>query len=159
MNKLREKLDKIAWETIDKLPQYPVAEAGLSLSGRPRTYAEMGVQIQRGIVWDLVESMFLHEFYQHRDASFFAAEPPEFFTDLQRVMLAGTAEFLCHRFGYEVPAWTEKPEYFLAEERSCFEDFLAPSVLAGLKATHVRRSSPEFLRRNLILPTRSLIHL
>ena len=156
-HKTREEIDQIAWEIIDKLPQYPVSEAGKG--GRPKNYAEMGAQLQRGADWDSVQSRFFHEFYQHRDPSFFDAEPPEFFTDLQRVMLAGAAEFLCHKFGYEVPAWTEKPEYFLAEKRSWFEDMACDSVLASLKDMHTKQSSPEFLRRNLIMPTRALIHL
>jgi hypothetical protein len=159
MNKSREDVDRIAWTIIDQLPQYPVNSAGLNQSGRPKSFPELEEQLKIGIDFDCALSMFLHEFYQHRDPSFFVEPPSPQLTDMNRAALAGIAEYLCRRFGYAVPAWTEAPEYFLSSERDWFEDMYSQEFLADIREFHMKGSSPEFLRRNLLFPERGLIRI
>ena len=122
MSKSREEVNRTAWATIDNLPQSSVDRAGLKNSGRPKSFPEMEEQLRMGIDLDCSLSMFLHEFYQHRDPSFFKEPPSPQLSDINRAAFAGIAEWLCHRFGYDVPTWTEAPEYFLEHERNWFED-------------------------------------
>jgi hypothetical protein len=123
MSKSRDEVDRIAWATIDQLPQYPFQSAGLAESSRPKSFPELEKQLRMGIDFNCALSMFLHEFYQHRDPSFFAEPPSQQLSDINRAALGGAAEWLCHRFGYEVPSWTEEPDFFLREERNWFEDW------------------------------------
>jgi hypothetical protein len=82
MSKSREEVDRTAWATIDQLPQSPVERAGLAKSGRPKSFPELEKQLQMGIDFDCALSMFLHEFYQHRDPSFFAEPPSQQLSDI-----------------------------------------------------------------------------
>lgn len=104
MSKSREEVNCIAWATIDQLPQSSVQSAGLAHSGRPKSFQEFEELLKTGTPFDWVLSMFLHEFYQHRDPSFFAEPPSQQFSDIECAALAGAAEWLCHRYGYDVPA-------------------------------------------------------
>jgi len=112
-----------------------------------------------GVDFDCALSMFLHEFYQHRDPSFFGEPPSPQLSDINRVALAGTAEYLCHRFGYDVPAWTEAPDYFLERERNWFEDMWDQDLLVSSREYHVERSAQEFIRRNLLFPVQGLCRI
>lgn len=58
-------------------------------------------------------SEFLHGFFNWKDAEAFAFPPPAGLGQEWCAILAGAAEYLCHRYGLPVPAWTEKPQYFL----------------------------------------------
>jgi hypothetical protein len=107
MSKSREEVNRTAWATIGQLPQSSVQSAGLAKSGRPKSFPELEEQLRMGIDFDCAVSMFLHKFYQHRDPSFFGEPPSQQLSDINCAALAGTAEYLCHRFGYDVPAWTE----------------------------------------------------
>jgi hypothetical protein len=172
MSKSREEVDRTAWATIDQLPQYPVQSAGLAQSGRPKSFPEFEELLRRGIDRDCALSMFLHEFYPHRHPSFFEEPPSPQLSDINRAALAGTAEWLCHRFGYDVPAWTEEPEFFLKSERNWFEDWdtsdpegvilrevFDPKFIASIREDSIKRSAQEFLRRNLLFPVRGLIRI
>jgi hypothetical protein len=98
-----------------------------------------------------------------------SAEPPsQQLSDIKRAALAGTAEYLCHRFGYEVPLWTEGPEFFLEIERNWFEDWetsgqegrilqelFDPQFIGSIRECSLKSSAGEFIPRNLLLsPTR-----
>ena len=61
-----------------------------------------------------------------------------------------------HRFGCDVPAWTEAPEYFLERERNRFEDMLDQYFLVSHRECHLGRSAQEFTRRNLLFPVLGL---
>jgi hypothetical protein len=172
MSKAREKLDRIAWATIDQLPQRPVHSAGLDQSGRPKSFPELERQIKTGIDFESALGMFLQEFYSHRDPSFFAEPPPKELSDIERAALAGVAEYLCHRFGFDVPAWTEEPAFFLTSERNWFDTWDTSNEDGGILQkvfdsefiVHIRENSmsqsvPEFTRRNLLFPVRGLIRV
>jgi hypothetical protein len=119
----RDELDRIAWRTIDQQFQYPLESAGLAKNARPKSFPEFETQLRMGIDFECALSMFLHEFYSHRDPCFFAEPPSAHLSDMKRAALAGAAEWLCHRFGYDVPAWTEEPEFFLKSERNWFDEW------------------------------------
>jgi hypothetical protein len=152
MSKSREEVDRTVWATIDQLSQSSVQSAGLAKSGRPKSFQELEEQPRMGVDFDCALSMFLHEFYQHRDPSFFGEPPSQQLSDINRAALAGTAKYLCHRFGYDVPAWTEAPDYFLECERNWFEEMLSRDFLVEHREYHMKRSAPEFIRRNLLFP-------
>jgi len=152
-------VNRIAWATIDQLPQSSVQSAGLAHSGRPKSFQELEEQLRMGVDFDCALSMFLHEFYQHRDPSFFGAPPSQQLSDINRAALAGIAEWLCHRFGYEVPTWTESPEYFLDVERNWFEDIFDQDFLVKHREYHMGRSAQEFTRRNLLFPVLGLCRI
>lgn len=45
-----------------------------------------------------------------------AVPPPPCFEDDHAALLAGTAEYLCDRYGLIKPDWVDDPIYILAEE-------------------------------------------
>ena|ERR1035437_4028429 len=159
MSKSREEVNRTAWATIDQLPQSSFDRAGLAISGRPKSFPELEEQLRMGIDFDCALSMFLHEFYQHRDPRFFEEHPSQQLSDINRAALAGATEWLCHRFGYEVPAWTEAPEYFLEQERNWFEDMFDQDFLVSHREYHLGRSAQEFTRRNLLFPVLGLCRI
>jgi hypothetical protein len=159
MNKSRDELDRIAWNIIDNQPQFPIESAGLAKSRRPKSFPELEEQLRMGIDFECALSMFLHEFYGHRDPSFFAEPPSQRLSDINRAALAGAAEWLCHRFGYEVPAWTEEPEFFLISERNWFEELFDPDFIVSIREYSMSQSVQEFTRRNLLFPVRGLIRI
>jgi hypothetical protein len=107
--------------------------------------------MRKGYDWRHCWGEFLDEFYIFKCASFFVEEPSHSFTSRRRAFLAGAAQYLCNRFGLEVPAWTEKPEYFLNEEWSPGHD----EVTERLR----REAAEEFARRNIFFCSRNLIRL
>jgi hypothetical protein len=77
--------------------------------------------------------------------------------DRYRVMLAGAAEYLCHRYDLKVPAWVYEPQYYMPELDDFWVFFLDDSTKAKQRrASHVE---PEFRNRNLIFEARNLITL
>lgn len=148
----RQKLDRIAWRIIARKH----ADAGDKPGGaRLPNFPEIAYWMKRGSVMSGTSSMsftdafdnFLDEFYLFKRASFFRQEPPKEFSGRDRAFLAATAEHLCRRFHLRCPAWTEKPEYFLAEEWDVVE------------LGNRRKSAPEFRRRGMIFAERGLIRL
>jgi hypothetical protein len=107
--------------------------------------------MRKGYDWRHCWGEFLDEFHIFKRASFFAEEPSHSFTPRRRAFLAGAAQYVCNRFGLEVPVWTEKPEYFLSEEWAPGQDVI--SDLLGQEAAE------EFVRRGIIFRARSLIRL
>jgi hypothetical protein len=72
----RAELDKLAWQTIKTATIDPAAPDGLTVSGRPKNYAELGQMLALGVDFEFAWSEFLHEFYRRRTAEFFAERPP-----------------------------------------------------------------------------------
>jgi len=96
----------------------------------------------------------------HSLISFFAVEPPASLPTKERAFLAAMTEFLCHEFDLPVPAWTEKPEYFLAEEWDYVTDLEEfPEALRDRVAKRRERATPEFRRHNIIFEAQGLIRL
>jgi hypothetical protein len=103
---------------------------------------------------------FLDEFYLFRQASFFSEEPPATFDTRRRAFLAAVAEFLSQEFGLPVPAWTEKQEYFLAEEWDWIEDHPGFNEELHFRISRRRASAtPAFRRRKILYEGRNLIRL
>ena len=75
---------------------------------------------------------------------------------MRRVGLAGMAEWLSNRYHYPIPAWTLEPQYFLDQERNWLEEVVDNDLLTLHRDCHLRRSAPEFLKRNLIFPVLAL---
>ena len=154
----REAMDKIAWQIIHAQPRSSGPPAGLAASGRPRNFREFfDLMEQRDDDFEFAWSEFRHEFYRHKDASFFEVPPPDGFARPYRALLAGAAEFWCREFGLTAPAWTEEPQYFLDEPWMPWGEFLADNaeVVASRRAT----ADPAFLRRNILFAARNLIAL
>ena len=107
--------------------------------------------------FELSWTAFLHEFYRYRTASFLEHPPPRFLSLGWRAILAGTAEWLSKEFGLFAPEWTELPDFFLPEVWDVLGDFLTEEDVVSLRAERIARCEHEFLRRNVIFETRSLI--
>jgi hypothetical protein len=152
--------DARAWAAIHERPIPTDAHCGLALSGRPANYAELQQAVESGQDLGFAFSHFLDEFYLFRNASFFAVEPPPFFGFRLRAFLAAVAEFLCHEFSLDVPAWVDQPEYALSEEwdwTADLENF--PDELRDRVAQRRDRATPEFRKHNIIYESRNLIRL
>lgn len=158
---IKKRNDAAAWATIHARPRPKKASGGLQSSGRPANYRELIEAVtDRGQEFGYAFAHFLDEFYLFRDVSFFSEEPPGQFVPSRRVFLAGVAEFLCHEFSLPVPAWTEKPEYFLDEEWDYVADFDEfPKELHDRINQRRERATPEFRRRNIIYEARNLLRL
>jgi hypothetical protein len=111
----RDRQDRIAWRVIHNQPKSKWPPAGLAASLRPFNYQELFDLMELKDDFEFAWSEFKHEFYRHKDPSFFAVPPPEKFAQPDRAFLAGAAEFWCREFGLEAPAWIEETQYFLNE--------------------------------------------
>jgi len=153
--------DALVWKAIRTRPLPKHANIGLAYSRRPGDFEELGVAVnERGEDYGYAFAHFLDEFYLFRRPSFFAKEPPASFSPKRRAFLAATAEYVSREFGREAPAWTSKPEYFLAEEWDFITDM--PEFVEELRARVDRRrerATPEFLRHNIIYEARGLLRL
>jgi hypothetical protein len=152
MSNPRDKYDALAWTAIHALKP-PLAEElpGLQNGTRPSTFAEVEQKMRKGYDWRHCWGEFLDEFYIFKRASFFAEEPSHSFTPRRRAFLAGATEYLCKRFGLEVPTWTEKTEYFLKDEWAPGNDTVSKSLRG--------EAAEEFARRNIFFRSRNLIRL
>ena len=154
----REEIDKIAWQVIHAQLKSSDPPYGLAACGRPCNYRELfDLMEHKGDDFELAWSEFCHEFYRHKDASFFAVPPPDGFSRSYRALLAGAAEFWCREFGLEAPAWIEEPQYFLDTPWMPWCEFLADDPEAV--ARHRAKADPAFLRRNILFAARNLISL
>ena len=102
-------------------------------------------------------SDFRHEFFFWKTVDSFKVPPPVELGPHWQALLAGAAEYLCHRYGLSVPAWTEESAYTLAEVWDPWEDIL-PSLEAS-RPDRIARTPPEFLHRNVVYEARNLIAL
>jgi hypothetical protein len=145
MRTRRQQLDRIAWRIIARKKASLGAKPGV---GRPSNFPEI-LQWMReeNDSFELSFANFLDEFYYFKRASFFRLEPPKEFTAQQRALLAGTAEYLCHRYKLRSPKWTQKPEYILDQEWN------------PLGMTNRRKAAPEFKRHGILYPARALIRI
>lgn len=147
------KLDEFCWTIIKKRNVAP------SNFG-PKNYQELEQQVRAGI--SLAEIAFPHlldYFYRTRDSATFALEPGEYFTPQWRAFLAGVAEYLSRDFGFSVPTWVEKPEFFLAEPWTPLVEFFA-SLGYECPLDQCKENVPqEFLRRKIFFEARGLIRI
>jgi hypothetical protein len=166
----RDRMDAIAWAIIDAhVP--PVRPLGYK-SSRPANFAELSKAVEAFRsdypedldplpgTWPAFEhawSNFLHEFFYWRLADFFAVPPPETLGLERGALLAGAAEYLCRRYDLDLPDWIDDPQYVLPEIYDFWGD-ITPEVRA-MRFRRVQRSSPEFLKRNVVFEARNLIVL
>jgi hypothetical protein len=158
---IHARMDARAWKAIHDRKIPARKHAGLALSGRPANFQELVDAVeQRGQDYGFALSHFLDEFYLYRSADFFAIEPPTSLPAKQRAFLAAMTELLCREFDMPIPAWTEKPEYFLDEEWDYVTDLEEfPEQLRDRVAKRRERATAEFLRHNIIFESRGLIRL
>jgi hypothetical protein len=163
----RQEIDEIAWEAIDAHVS-PTRPDGYR-SSRPSNYIELWEAIQSFTpdiedtspmpwAWPAFEhawSNFLHEFFCWRTTGFFSEPPPTCFGPEHAALLAGTAEYLCHRYDLDVPEWVSDPRYRLRDLWDV-EGYLNPRETLYRR---VQRSEPEFLSRNVVFEARNLITL
>lgn len=152
----REQIDKIAWQTIHAHPPMPFKEGLDWNSRRARDYQELEWKLQSGIDFEHAWSDFLHAFYAHRTASFFAHPSPASLSVEWQALLAGAAEWLSAEFGLPHPAWTDEPRYFLAEPWDPAQEFID---MAPYIAENLARSPEAFRKRNVAFLSRNLITL
>ena len=88
---------------------------GPRMEGWPRTFAEVGLAMQRGADWEGAWSGWNHALMFRKDPRCLAEEPPAWFRPARRAMMAGAADFLAKLYGISPPGWTSKAEYFLAK--------------------------------------------
>jgi hypothetical protein len=115
--KNRAEIDALCWKLLeDKVPR-PGPPPGYPASPRPANLVELAELIRDCGDFEHCWGGFLHNFYLYKSESFFAVPPPPLtFSREHRAWLAGVAEYLCGRFHLPVPAWTDEPEFHLAEE-------------------------------------------
>jgi hypothetical protein len=131
------------------------------LNGRPTNFIEVMEQLRHGRAAHVVNGDFLDAFYaapaQMRQ-EFLNNEPPDFddvaITPSSRAQFAAVAEKLAHDFELEVPAWTEKSEYFLKDVVIAGRPVSdAPAALVKL----LEAETPvEFGRRNILVTSNLL---
>ncbi|MDR0500824.1 MAG: hypothetical protein LBG97_06215 [Coriobacteriales bacterium] len=128
---------------------------------RPHDFVEMMEQRRQGVPGYVTYGDFLDAFYraaQEERQQMIDKEPPDYgesvITFTARANLAATAEKLAHDYELTVPAWTEKPEYFLSELYMCGRK---ASTLIPELVTELKKESPqEFLRRGLLVSANAL---
>ncbi|GEM_PF-1429188 len=161
----RSHTDGIAWATIDAhIP--PLRPEGYR-SSRPSNYQELWEAVQAyqphpndsdapPWMWPAFEhawSNFLHEFFYWRLADFFAVPPSAELGPERCAMLAGSAEYLCHRYDLDVPEWVADHRFQLPH----LQDFYPENP--ATRFARCQRAAPEFLSLNLIFEARNLITL
>jgi hypothetical protein len=107
-------------------------------------------------------SNFLHGFFHWKDADSFSVPPPSGLGIEQCAMLAGAAEYLSHRYGLPVPAWTEEPQVFLTgrwEFLPLVDVWVPWPWLEQGEDRRWERTPEEFKRRGLCFEARNLITL
>jgi hypothetical protein len=161
----RRETDDLCWVVMASKLRPGERSLGLQDSGvRPKNYKELGEWIRRGWDWDLGLREFLNEFLLFRHADFFACEPLDMFSDVQKAFLAGMAEYLSRVYGLAIPSWVQKPEYFLSYRTPLTDgtelgDFQLKLMQESDEYAFLlaAQTPPEFLKRNILAPARSLI--
>jgi len=137
-------------------------------SGRPRDFAEIGMAMKAGSVWETGLGDWLHDFVLLKDWRCLEAEPPVWLSREDRALLAGVAEFFARRFGLPRPAWVDKPEYFLPTLEYLYyctphgvepddPEFMCwPPPDDQALYRKMARTPREMLRRNVVYEARSL---
>lgn len=145
--------DEIAWKSIH---DRPVVKMGPDQGWRSRSYADLESRLQLGQDWDTIWSDFLHAFYDHRDASFFAHPSPASLPVEMQAWLAGVAEFLSADFHLPHPVWTDDSRYFLSASWDPWEEAVGLDMSA-FRVEKVARSPEAFRKRNIAYLSRGLI--
>jgi hypothetical protein len=150
----REKIDKIAWQTIHSRPPKPLSRAaGL----RAMDYRALDERLRSGIDFEHAWSDFLHAFYEFKNASFFVYPSPSFLSPQWQALLAGAAEWLSAEFGLPHPTWTDEAKYFLDTPWDPWEDLGLD--MSEFVADKMARSPEAFRKRNVAFLSRNLISL
>jgi hypothetical protein len=150
----REQIDAIAWQSIHSRPVRSLAD---DRGWRPRDYQEIERRIKAGAEFERVWGDFLHAFYDHRDASFFAHPSPPSLSPEWQALLAGAADWLSEEFGLPHPVWTDNPRYFLVTPWDPLEDMGLD--MAEFMDDKLQRSPEAFRKRNIAYLSRNLIAL
>ena len=150
----RDKIDKIAWQTIHNSPPRPIESAkGL----RAMDYRELDEKLRSGIDFEHAWSDFLHAFYSFRTASFFRYPSPPSLSREWQALLAGAAEWLSAEFDLSHPIWTDEAKYFLDTPWDPWEDLGLD--MSEFYADKLARSPEAFRKRNIAFLSRNLISL
>jgi hypothetical protein len=150
----REQQDKTAWESIRDRAPIPISKAG---SVRALDYQQLDAQLRAGQSFEYAWSNFLHAFFAHRVASFFAFESPSYLSPRYQALLAGAAEWLSAEFDLPHPEWTDNPKYFLDTPWDPEEDLGLD--LSEFLEDRMARSPEAFRKRNIAYLSRNLICL
>jgi hypothetical protein len=156
----RDELDAIAWRTLDDHVASGSRPEGRR-GGMVHNYQQLG-EVAQLVDFPHAWSEFLHGFFHWKDAGAFALAPPETLGREQCAMLAGAAEYLCHRYGFPVPSWTEEPQFFLSGrfEFLPLVDLWVPwPWFESRGESDWERIPEEFRRRGLYFEARNLITL
>ena len=153
--KTRNQFDQQAWSVLAFRTPFSGKPKGFECSGCPANFVELAEAEEAYGNFEHAWSEFLHEFYRHKAADFFAFEPPVQFSVGRRALLAGVAEALSIRFGLPVPAWVQKPEYMLREPWDPSAE-LHPGMSIEERMSY---ASPVFRKHNVVFKERSLIVL
>jgi hypothetical protein len=156
----RNDLDAIAWRTLDQhVPPGPRPNG--RTGGSVHNYHDLWEQAQIA-GFEHAWSNFLHGFFAWKDTDAFASSPPPGLGRQWCAMLAGSAEYLCHRYKLPVPGWTEEPQYFLVgrSEYIPLVDVWVPWPWPEVEGEERWAQTPEeFQRRGLCFEARNLITL
>jgi hypothetical protein len=104
--------DQIAWEFIHSRPKLAISQAR---GRRALDYRQLGEKLAAGVQFEIAWGDFLHAFYDHRDASFFAYSPPDSLSPGWQAILAGAAEWLSQEFELPRPRpeWVDDVKFTL----------------------------------------------
>jgi hypothetical protein len=150
----REKIDKIAWQTIHNRTPRPIGSArGL----RSLDYRQLDQRLRAGVDFEHAWSDFLHAFYDFKTASFFQYVSPPSLSREWQALLAGAAEWLSAEFNLPHPAWTDDAKYFLDTPWDPWEDLGLD--MSEFIADKMARSPEAFRKRNVAFLSRNLISL
>jgi hypothetical protein len=150
----RDKIDRIAWQTIhSRLPRPLESARGL----RAMDYRFLDEKLRVGVDFEHAWSDFLHAFFDFRTASFFTYPSPLSLSPQWQAVLAGAAEWLSGEFGLPHPAWTDEAKYFLAVPWDPSEDLGLD--MSEFIADRLARSPEAFRKRNIAFLSRNLISL
>jgi hypothetical protein len=150
----RDEMDAIAWKSIRSRAPIPLSKAG---SERALDYVSLDKQLRAGVSFTYAWSNFLHAFYAHRTASFFAHPSPSYLSPRYQALLAGAAEFLSAEFELPHPEWVDSPKYFLDMPWDPEEDLGLD--MSEFLEDRMARSPEAFRRRNIAFLSRNLITL
>jgi len=156
----QEQLDDIAWRTLDERIPFGPRPKG-SRGGKVHNYVDLW-EVTQAINFPHAWSEFLHGFFNWKDVDAFAAPPHPGLGREWGAVLAGSAEYLCHRYKLPVPSWTEEPRYFLSGrfEFVPLVDVWVPWPWFEESGEDEWEQVPdEFRRRGLCFAARNLITL
>lgn len=146
----REQIDQIAWKSIHERSPLKIAVAS---DPRPLDYQQLEERLKDRDDFELLWSDFLHAFYEHRNASFFAEPSPASLSPGWQALLAGAAEWLSAEFGLPrsgldrgaalLPRPSLGPDGGHGHRHGGVHGRQARSLARGLSATQRRLPQPQ----------------